>query len=277
MGVTLTQEMINGAIATQKKYGVPASVTLGQILLESGGNYPGGLSGLAYNDNNLFGIKAGSSWKGQTVNYTTTEYTDGKPYKTTATFRKYKSVLDSIDDHGKLLTTSIYTNKTNGATSLEDYVNKMGSVYATSPTYANNLLSIIKNNNLTQYDDGSLPTGTVNGSGNNYQIKWQSGSAITTLGDVLGDDAKQELIDKYGLDPDDYTKTVYNVGDNSDVIGNPDPNLIEDIGSKLISIIMIFMLIILAVVFLLKSFDIMPTKQNIISKFIPKETKSEKE
>ena len=34
MGVTLTQEMINGAIQAQEKYGVPASVTLAQIMQE---------------------------------------------------------------------------------------------------------------------------------------------------------------------------------------------------------------------------------------------------
>ena len=154
MGVTLTNEMINGAILAQAKYGVPASVTLGQIILESGGSYPGGLSGLAYNDNNLFGIKAGSNWKGKTVTYKTTEYGSNGAYQTNATFRKYSTVAESIDDHGKLLASPIYTNKTAGKTNLDEYVRAMGSVYATSPTYADNLLKIIKSNNLTKYDTG---------------------------------------------------------------------------------------------------------------------------
>ena len=53
----ITIEMINGAIGSEKKYGVPASVILAQIILESGGKYPGNLSQMAYEIHNLFGIK----------------------------------------------------------------------------------------------------------------------------------------------------------------------------------------------------------------------------
>lgn len=162
MGVILTQDMINGAIKSQQQYNVPASVILGQIMLESGGSNPGGLSDLAYKDNNLFGVKAGSNYKGRTVNYSTLEYVDGKAVNKTATFRKYNSVEDSIIDHAKLLNTSTYTSKTSGATNLEDYVNKMGKVYATDPEYSKKLLNIINSNNLTQYDSGVYPQGTAN-------------------------------------------------------------------------------------------------------------------
>ena len=161
MSVTLTNEMIQGAVKAQNKYGVPASVTLGQIMLESGGNYSGGLSGLAYNYNNLFGIKSGSSWQGETVTLPTTEYQNGTPYKTNAKFRVYSSVSDSIEDHAILLNKPIYTNKTSQAKSLEDYVSAMGSVYATDPQYSTKLLSVINSNNLTQYDNGNY---SVDGS-----------------------------------------------------------------------------------------------------------------
>ena len=159
MGVTLTQEMITGAIKAQEQYGVPASVTLGQIILESGGSNPGGLSDLAYKDNNLFGIKAGSKYNGKTVNYSTLEYVNGQAVKTTASFRKYNSVEESIIDHAKLLNSDIYTNKTKNSTNLTEYVSAMGSVYATDPNYSNKLMNIINSNNLTQYDNGTYPTG----------------------------------------------------------------------------------------------------------------------
>ena len=159
MGVTLTTEMITGAIKAQEQYGVPASVTLGQIILESGGSNPGGLSDLAYKDNNLFGIKAGSKYNGKTVNYSTIEYENGKAVRKTATFRKYNSVEESIVDHAQLLNKPIYTNKTKNSTNLTEYVTAMGSVYATDPTYSTQLLKIINENNLTQYDNGSYPTG----------------------------------------------------------------------------------------------------------------------
>ena len=51
------------AIDQQIKYGIPASITLQQMALESGH----GKSDLAANYNNYFGVKAGSSWKGPTV------------------------------------------------------------------------------------------------------------------------------------------------------------------------------------------------------------------
>ena len=51
------------AIDQQIKYGIPASITLQQMALESGH----GKSDLAVNYNNYFGVKAGSSWKGPTV------------------------------------------------------------------------------------------------------------------------------------------------------------------------------------------------------------------
>lgn len=179
MGVTLTPEMIAGAQLTQQKYGVPASVTLGQIMLESGGSYSGGLSGLAYNYNNLFGLKAGSSWQGRTVTLATNEASG----PTTAKFRVYDSIADSIDDHGKLLTKPIYTNKTSSATSLEEYVIGMSSVYATDPNYASELLNIINTNNLTQYDNGVIPLGWLDpligggfaSSGNAYEVDNDSG------------------------------------------------------------------------------------------------------
>ena len=166
MAVKLTQEMINGALQAQQKYGVPASVTLAQIIKESGGKYEGGLSGLAYNYNNLFGVKSGSSWNGASVALPTTEYKNGSAYKTTANFRIYNSIADSIDDHGRLLNTTTYTSKTAGAQNLEEYVKAMGSVYATDPNYANSLLQIINDNNLTQYDNGSLPSGNISATSN---------------------------------------------------------------------------------------------------------------
>lgn len=158
MGVKLTQDMIDGAKRAEKQYGVPASITLAQILIESGGSYSGGLSGLAYRFKNLFGIKAGSSWKGKTATMSTKEYrADGSSYTVQAKFRAYDSFQDSIIDHAKLLKNSRYTKHTNSATTLEEYAKgiKAGG-YATSPSYANDITKMIKRYNLNQYDGGSV-------------------------------------------------------------------------------------------------------------------------
>lgn len=159
MGVTLTQEMINGAKKTEKEYGVPASVTLGQIMLESGGSYSGGLSGLAYNYNNLFGVTAGSSWTGKTIYMTNKNGSDGHNY------RVYNSVADSITDHAKVLQADRYTQYTSKATTVSEYVDGIAKGgYAEDKNYATKLKNIIKDNNLTQYDSGNIGAGTLTGS-----------------------------------------------------------------------------------------------------------------
>lgn len=151
MSVKLTNEMIQAAKATETKYGVPASITLGQIMLESGGSYSGGLSGLAYNYNNLFGITAGSSWTGKTIYMTNKQGKDGQ------TYRVYNNVLESIDDHGKLLSNSNYTSHTKGATTIQEYAQGIKDAgYATDPNYVTKLMNVIKTNNLTQYDSGKI-------------------------------------------------------------------------------------------------------------------------
>lgn len=166
MGVQLTQEMIQGAINTQTKYGVPASVTLAQILVESGGSYAGGLSGLAYNYKNLFGIKAGSSWTGKTVNLSTGETFNGQNVTIQDDFRVYDSFEDSIEDHGKLLASSYYTKYTSKATNADEYAKAIHEAgYATDPSYSDTLISLMKQYNLYQYDSGKIGGIVVTGDG----------------------------------------------------------------------------------------------------------------
>jgi hypothetical protein len=87
------------AIDQQIKYGIPASITLQQMALESGH----GKSDLAANYNNYFGVKAGSSWKGPTV-----MKVDDHSYP--EAFRVYGSVEESVENHSKVLMASRYRN-----------------------------------------------------------------------------------------------------------------------------------------------------------------------
>src|SRR5699024_774231 len=68
----IKEEMVVASLQCQEKYHHPASVTLAQIIQESSGKYDG-LSGLAYNYHNLFGLKAGTTWMGKTCSLSTTE------------------------------------------------------------------------------------------------------------------------------------------------------------------------------------------------------------
>lgn len=149
--------------ANQKTSGILASVSLAQFILESG--Y--GKSELAQNANNCFGMKkslsgntwGGSVWDGLSI-YTkkTQEYENGAYVTVTADFRKYPSVEDSIADHSAYLLGAMSGSKKRyeGIANMTDYkavaqLIKNGG-YATSPTYVQNLCSIIERWDLTKYD-----------------------------------------------------------------------------------------------------------------------------
>lgn len=154
MSVTLTNDMINGAKETEKMIGVPTSITLAQIQLESSGKYSGGLSYLGSKYNNLFGVKANGATTNK-VNLPTTEYSNGKQITQNAYFKTYNSQYDSIIDHANLLKNDRYVNAFKNAKSVEDYANGLVNAgYATDPNYAKQLLNIIEKNNYIKYDSG---------------------------------------------------------------------------------------------------------------------------
>ena len=76
------------------KYGIPASVTLAQGILESAN----GQSQLARKENNHFGIKASAAWIEQGGKYGV--YTDDKPNEK---FCAYDNVGESFEHHSKVL------------------------------------------------------------------------------------------------------------------------------------------------------------------------------
>ena len=160
----LTQEFIDGAVASQTKYGVPASLTLAQIVQESSGSSPGNMSELAYKCKNLFGIK-GKGTNGS-CNYKTSEESGGKSFSIHANFRSYNNYSEGIEDHAKLLTSNYYKKCTTGATTSDDWakaIKKCG--YATDVDYAERLISIMKNYNLYQYDTYTSSNTCILGKG----------------------------------------------------------------------------------------------------------------
>ena len=144
-------EVIKLAQESQAKYGVPASVTLAQYATESG--Y--GKSWLAKNANNYFGIIG--SYHGQSV------------YRTDRKWRKYSSMAESFDDHGRLLSSGRYAEATKGATSAEEYIDAIQPIYAPESDGNTGISAlwkkIIRQNNLTQYDTGVYSGGGSSGSG----------------------------------------------------------------------------------------------------------------
>lgn len=130
------------AIEQMLKWKVPASITLAQGLLESGA----GKSELARKGNNHFGIKC-HGWTGRRTYHDDDE--------TGECFRAYDNVKDSYDDHSQFLARQPRYKKL-FSLSIENYrgwaygLKECG--YATSKTYAQQLINIIELYNLHQYD-----------------------------------------------------------------------------------------------------------------------------
>ena len=122
------------ALEHERKYGIPASITLAQGILESGA----GKSMLTVHANNHFGIKAGSSWRGDIYLAWDDEIHKSK-------FRKYSSAKESFEDHAKVLKGNRYSSLF--AKSIYDYrawaygLQKAG--YATASNYAKALIGYI--------------------------------------------------------------------------------------------------------------------------------------
>jgi len=134
------------AMEQMRRYGIPASVTLAQGILESSN----GRSRLAQNENNHFGIKATPSWIAEGGRYGL--YSDDKPNEK---FCSYDSVGDSYEHHSRFLKEN---SRYAGCFKLspDDYKGWTRSIekagYATGGKYAENLQKIIEQNGLQQYD-----------------------------------------------------------------------------------------------------------------------------
>ena len=138
--------MAPGAVEAQHRFGVPAAVTIAQAIDESGW----GQSELAARDHNLFGIK-GSGPAGS-VPLPTQEYVNGQPVSTSASFRVYHNVAESIDDHGRLLARSgYYQQAMSDRTDPDKFAAALTGVYATDPNYGANLISLMRRYGLYRY------------------------------------------------------------------------------------------------------------------------------
>jgi flagellar protein FlgJ len=102
---------------------------------------------------NLFGIKAGSSWTGDSARAITSEFRDGAMVKETAEFRSYASYKDSFHDLVTLLqTNNRYQDVVKSADNPEQFVRELQKAgYATDPNYANKISQIAKQ--MTSYQN----------------------------------------------------------------------------------------------------------------------------
>ncbi|MHA4893720.1 glucosaminidase domain-containing protein [Pedobacter sp. PWIIR3] len=142
------EEFKTVAIEEMNTYGIPASITLAQGILESGS----GNSSLARFANNHFGIKCTSEWKGRGY------YKDDD--QANDCFRVYKDARESYKDHSEFLKRKRYSflfeldknDYKNWALGLKQ------AGYATNPKYPDMLIGIIEKYQLAQYDRSESET-----------------------------------------------------------------------------------------------------------------------
>lgn len=139
------------AIQEMRRYGIPASITLAQGILESGD----GNGDLAVHANNHFGIKC-HDWTGRSI-----RRDDDKKNEC---FRKYDSAEESFEDHSQFLANRpryafLFDYK---ITDYKDWAHGLKKAgYATNPHYPQLLIKIIEDNNLQQYDQIGLKEGML--------------------------------------------------------------------------------------------------------------------
>lgn len=129
------------AMEQMRRYGIPASVTLAQGIIESAN----GKSTLAETANNHFGVKG-------TFNGAYVVANDDKPNEK---FKKYDNVGQSYEDHSKVLMASRY-QKYVSSLSPDDYKGWAAGIkkggYATDSNYVSTIVGVIEGNNLQKYD-----------------------------------------------------------------------------------------------------------------------------
>jgi flagellum-specific peptidoglycan hydrolase FlgJ len=173
------------AVQEMNTYGVPASITLAQGLLESG-NGNGDLARIA---NNHFGIKCTADWKGKSYYKDDDQVND--------CFRVYDHPEDSFRDHSNFLKRKRYA----GLFELDknDYVGWATGLktagYATNPRYPDMLIGVIQKYHLDQYD---RPEGEV------QKIKRED-RVLTQINNNIGKATKDSVLN---VTPTDKLYTV---------------------------------------------------------------------
>ena len=176
----------DGAIKSWKTHKILPSLVGAQAILESGW----GKSDLATKANNLFGVKADASWKGNVFLVPTKEYINGQWVTIQANFRRYDSWNDSVNDHANFFIENDFRkNNYKGLIGEKDYKKAVASIltpkaqygYATDPNYADKIIRVIEENNLTEWDKiafGETPSQNTNNNINN------NGGSVTMAGQI---------------------------------------------------------------------------------------------
>lgn len=160
----ITQEMLEAAIQEQETYEFPASVTIAQIIAESGfgrygsgGEEKQGLSQLAYDYKNLFGMKApaGDSTPIGVINMQTGEEYNGIDTTITAGFLIFQTYTDCIKYRSGLLQ-RVYSDLTSDAATSDEFARNIATRWATDSEYGDKLVQHMNQYNLYRLDNMTI-------------------------------------------------------------------------------------------------------------------------
>jgi peptidoglycan hydrolase FlgJ len=137
------QKLAPHAIEAAKKLGVSVRALLAQAALETGWGKHMPAQGTTAS-NNMFGIKAGSSWDGKRVNVPTLEYENGVAVRKKDSFRAYDSPSDSFKDYANMVASSPrFANAVGRGDDIAGFAHALtNGGYATDPSYAQKLTDI---------------------------------------------------------------------------------------------------------------------------------------
>lgn len=140
------------AVEASRATGIPPHFILGQAALESGWGSreirgPDGQPTF-----NLFGIKAGRSWRGQANNVPTTEFVHGAKQRVVDKFRAYDSYAEAFRDYAQLLKNNPrYAQALQAGSDPAAFAQGLQKAgYATDPAYASKLTRVITSSIMRQ-------------------------------------------------------------------------------------------------------------------------------
>lgn len=140
------------AVQAAKATGLPPHFILGQAALESGWGGREIKASDGSTTHNLFGVKAGRSWSGETAATKTTEFVNGVKQKVVDKFRSYASYAEAFMDYANLLKSNpryaAVLEAGNDPKAFAQGLQKAG--YATDPAYATKLQRIITGSVMRQ-------------------------------------------------------------------------------------------------------------------------------
>ncbi len=138
------------AVEASQATGVPAHFLVAHAALETGWGKSEIRRADGTSSYNLFGVKAGKSWQGATVEAATTEYVNGVAQTSKEKFRAYGSYAEAFRDYANLLQRPRFAGALGQQDGMEFARSLQQAGYATDPMYADKLGRIINGPTLRQ-------------------------------------------------------------------------------------------------------------------------------